>query len=642
MTSGISIRSPCICSSAQLEARALGRAGRVVRDGLVDRRRRAEDPGSAHGAGILLAWAWTWSRTSRRAGASGELWLEGGRLVYHELPRVRGSSRRGGAGRRIRSPSGCRRTSAASASASTTSSSSSTGCTPFQRAVAERCGAFPAGESVTYGELAALAGRTRTRSAPPGPSAPGTASRSSSRATASSPPTARLATARSASSTSGGCSRSEGRRARERSRSDVRARARGDRPAQGRAAGWPSSRRSSAGARQRPPARRRADRAAPRASASAAGRAAGVRAPARLRRRRARSGRSAARVRAGRRASSSTWGTTPRALQALNEAGVLDARLAPLERPPRRVVGRSCCRAAYLRGAFLAAGSVSGPRNAHLELRTADAERAAFLAELAAAEGFALAVHERGGHAFAYAKGTETIAELLAFLGAHEAALRLGEERRRRRDARAREPARERRPRQPRAREPRRRVAAPRHPAPASARAASTSSRRSCGRSRGCGSATRRSPSASLPPLRAAGDEGRCPAPARAAPAPGQASEHGSNEALCRRAACSPETRPRRARSLRLRALPRPCLGTTIAPRREASFRPCQRAGRRGSSEDDLPLRFARAPDLGVGRGLNPTPDEHGPALRASVISCQGGCKIQRPGFSTDAGPGRG
>ena len=58
-----------------------------------------------------------------------------------------------------------------------------------------------------------------------------------------------------------------------------------------------------------------------------------------------------------------------RALQALNEAGVLDANLVPLERPPRRVVARPCCRAAYLRGAFLAAGSASGPRNAHLELR---------------------------------------------------------------------------------------------------------------------------------------------------------------------------------------------------------------------------------------------------------------------------------
>jgi DNA-binding protein WhiA len=117
-----------------------------------------------------------------------------------------------------------------------------------------------------------------------------------------------------------------------------------------------------------------------------------------------------------------------RAVQALNEAGVLDARLAPLPRPPRRVVARACCRAAYLRGAFLAAGSATGPRNAHLELRAGDAEAAAFLAGLAGEEGFALGSYARAGHGVAYAKGVETIAELLAFLGAQEAALHLGED----------------------------------------------------------------------------------------------------------------------------------------------------------------------------------------------------------------------
>ena len=116
-----------------------------------------------------------------------------------------------------------------------------------------------------------------------------------------------------------------------------------------------------------------------------------------------------------------------RAMQVLNEAGVLDARLAPLERPPARVVGRSCCRAAYLRGALLASGSVSGPRNAHLELRSANLEGAELLSLLAAEEGFRLTVHDRGRHAVAYAKATDTIAEFLAFLGAHEAALRLEE-----------------------------------------------------------------------------------------------------------------------------------------------------------------------------------------------------------------------
>lgn len=116
-----------------------------------------------------------------------------------------------------------------------------------------------------------------------------------------------------------------------------------------------------------------------------------------------------------------------KAVQALNEAGVLNSGLAPLARPPRRVVARSCCRAAYLRGALLASGSVSGPRGAHLELRTRDLEAARFLAALAREEGFQLGLHERRSHALVYAKASEPIADLLAFVGAHEAALRLGE-----------------------------------------------------------------------------------------------------------------------------------------------------------------------------------------------------------------------
>jgi DNA-binding protein WhiA len=113
----------------------------------------------------------------------------------------------------------------------------------------------------------------------------------------------------------------------------------------------------------------------------------------------------------------------PRVLQTLNEAGVLDVHLAPALEPPRRVVARPCCRAAYLRGAFLAAGSVSGPRDPHLELRAHTTEGARFLAALAAEDGARLGIVERGSHAAAYAKGRENVAELLGLLGAHGAAL---------------------------------------------------------------------------------------------------------------------------------------------------------------------------------------------------------------------------
>ncbi len=111
------------------------------------------------------------------------------------------------------------------------------------------------------------------------------------------------------------------------------------------------------------------------------------------------------------------------AVRLLHEAGVLDRRSGPLERPPKRVVARACCRGAYLRGALLGGGTLSGPRAPHLEARTTSVEGARFLAEVAAADGVELKVIERASHAAAYAKGIETIAGALALAGASDAAL---------------------------------------------------------------------------------------------------------------------------------------------------------------------------------------------------------------------------
>ncbi len=113
----------------------------------------------------------------------------------------------------------------------------------------------------------------------------------------------------------------------------------------------------------------------------------------------------------------------PRAVQLLHEAGVLDHRRRPLERPPRRVVGKACCRGAYLRGALLGGGSLSGHPSPHLEARTTGVEGARFLAETVAAEGVELRVLERGSHAAAYAKAIDAIAGALALAGASDAAL---------------------------------------------------------------------------------------------------------------------------------------------------------------------------------------------------------------------------
>ncbi|MBA3348853.1 MAG: DNA-binding protein WhiA [Actinobacteria bacterium] len=117
-----------------------------------------------------------------------------------------------------------------------------------------------------------------------------------------------------------------------------------------------------------------------------------------------------------------------RAIATLVEAGVLDSRHAPLERPPRRVVGRTCCRGAYLRGAILGGGSLSGPRSPHLELRTTSVEGAAFLRDVAAASGATLGVLDRGRHAVAYAKGSDAIEALLVAAGATDTVLALEEQ----------------------------------------------------------------------------------------------------------------------------------------------------------------------------------------------------------------------
>jgi len=119
--------------------------------------------------------------------------------------------------------------------------------------------------------------------------------------------------------------------------------------------------------------------------------------------------------------------STGTAVPVLRECGVLGPRLQPLTRPPKRIVGRGCCRGAYLRGALLAGGSVSPPPSPHLELRSETKEAAEFLADAVSQEDVALTVVERRDHAVAYAKGLDRIAEALALAGASDAALVLDE-----------------------------------------------------------------------------------------------------------------------------------------------------------------------------------------------------------------------
>jgi DNA-binding protein WhiA len=111
----------------------------------------------------------------------------------------------------------------------------------------------------------------------------------------------------------------------------------------------------------------------------------------------------------------------------LQRTGIVDRRLRPRERPPRSLLGRGCCRAAYLRGALLAAGSVSGPPSPHLEVRCESEAGAETVSAAASGEGAELRVASRGEQSVAYAKGIDRIAGVLAAAGASDAALALQE-----------------------------------------------------------------------------------------------------------------------------------------------------------------------------------------------------------------------
>jgi methylated-DNA-[protein]-cysteine S-methyltransferase len=91
----------------------------------------------------------------------GELWLEDGLLVWHELPRP-------GAERGAREHPFGERMAAYFAGERVDFGDVPLDlewCTPFQRSVADALRAVPYGETVTYGELAALAGHPNAQRA---------------------------------------------------------------------------------------------------------------------------------------------------------------------------------------------------------------------------------------------------------------------------------------------------------------------------------------------------------------------------------------------------------------------------------------------------------------------------------------------
>ncbi len=97
---------------------------------------------------------------------------------------------------------------------------------------------------------------------------------------------------------------------------------------------------------------------------------------------------------------------------------------APLlgSQPP----ARGCCRRAWLRGAFLAGGSVTDPGRAyHLEFFCRDDAAARLVCDTLALLGIDAGLSRRRGRPLVYVKGAQAVADVLAQLGASQAVFAL-------------------------------------------------------------------------------------------------------------------------------------------------------------------------------------------------------------------------
>lgn len=103
-----------------------------------------------------------------------------------------------------------------------------------------------------------------------------------------------------------------------------------------------------------------------------------------------------------------------------------DSRQSPVLHINFGLLEEGCCRAAFLRGAFLAGGSVTEPRKRyHLELVTSHAQASRELLALLADMGRLPKQAARGGCQVTYFKSASQIEELLAIMGAPLSAMEL-------------------------------------------------------------------------------------------------------------------------------------------------------------------------------------------------------------------------
>lgn len=109
--------------------------------------------------------------------------------------------------------------------------------------------------------------------------------------------------------------------------------------------------------------------------------------------------------------------------QALIQMGVLVLGRGLSSGIAARVVARPCCRAAYLRGAFMAGGFIADPRgDFHLEIAVTGDEFADDLVELLDDENITARVNRRRGSYAIYLKSFDDIVRFLGVIGSRRTA----------------------------------------------------------------------------------------------------------------------------------------------------------------------------------------------------------------------------
>ena len=108
----------------------------------------------------------------------------------------------------------------------------------------------------------------------------------------------------------------------------------------------------------------------------------------------------------------------------LQELGLVNRQGRRVEKIPEALISRRCCKRAYLRGAFLARGSVNKPEGEyHLEINCPSKVAAQDLTRMLEKSGISARVSERKGGIVVYIKESEAIVDFLRLTGASSALL---------------------------------------------------------------------------------------------------------------------------------------------------------------------------------------------------------------------------